>query len=129
MKEITREWLKSAESDLEVIEGICGKESLTHMVAFHSQQAIEKCFKAVLEEFSGVVPKTHSLQRLGLLIERHYGEAVDETLLIELDTLYIDARYPGEMGLLPNGKPTLPIATSFFELARAIFASVKAHIE
>ena len=121
MKEITREWLLSAESDLEVIEGICGKGSLTHMVAFHAQQAIEKCFKAILEEFSGTVPKTHSLQRLALLVERYYGDAVDTTLLIELDTLYIDARYPGEMGLMPNGKPTLHVATSF--------ASVKALIE
>ena len=44
MKEVTREWLLSAESDLEVIERICAKGSLTHMVAFHAQQVIEKCF-------------------------------------------------------------------------------------
>jgi len=129
VKEITREWLRSAECDLEVIEGIRGRESLTHMVAFHAQQAIEKCLKAILEEFSGAVPKTHNLQRLFLLVEPHYEKTVDESLLIELDTLYIDARYPGEMGLMPNGKPSLNVSTSFYELAKTIFASVKAQVK
>lgn len=32
-------------------------------------------------------------------------------LVIMLDQLYIDARYPGEIGLLPYGKPSLSIAS------------------
>jgi hypothetical protein len=42
MKKLTEEWLKAAEDDLRVIERIGQDEHLTHMVAFHAQQAVEK---------------------------------------------------------------------------------------
>ena len=43
-----------------------------------------------------------------------------QTLKI-LDSLYIDARYPGELGLLPYGKPTLEDARAFYEFAQSVF--------
>ena len=48
MKNQTREWLKAAEDDLNVISLIQTREDLTHIVAFHAQQATEKAFKGVL---------------------------------------------------------------------------------
>ena len=56
MKKITKDWLLSAESDLLLIKQILGQESLTHQVAFHVQQAIEKSFKAVIEEYDRTRP-------------------------------------------------------------------------
>jgi HEPN domain-containing protein len=41
MKKITSEWLKAASYDLLLIEEIKSKETLTHIAAFHAQQAIE----------------------------------------------------------------------------------------
>jgi hypothetical protein len=38
-----------------------------------------------------------------------------------LDQLYIDARYPGELGLLPFGKPTIKESEKFYVLARQVY--------
>ena len=46
-------------------------------------------------------------------------------LLTLLDQLYIDARYPGELGLLPNGKPTAEEAKEFYSLAVQLHDIVK----
>jgi HEPN domain-containing protein len=51
MKEVTEEWLRAASDDLLVIDRIASEEHLAHMVAFHSQQCIEKSLKAVIEEY------------------------------------------------------------------------------
>jgi HEPN domain-containing protein len=51
MKKISEEWLKAAKDDLRVADKIIADETLTHMVAFHSQQCIEKSLKAVMEEY------------------------------------------------------------------------------
>lgn len=80
---------------------------LTNIVAFHAQQSIEKTFKAVLEESRNDVPKTHSLVRLYALAKDKLNVEIDELLLAEINDVYIDARYPGELGLMPYGKPSL----------------------
>ena len=64
MKKITNEWLDRAKEDLDTIKEIISKQYLTHRVAFHSQQAIEKCFKAVIEEFEIGFIKEHNLEIL-----------------------------------------------------------------
>lgn len=43
---------------------------------------------------------------------------------MDLDNLYIEARYPGDLGLLPNGKPTLEDSRGFFEVAQAVHTQV-----
>jgi HEPN domain-containing protein len=64
MKKVTKEWFESAESDLLLIHEIHSNENLTHLVAFHAQQAVEKAFKALIEEFDLGFIKTHSLEML-----------------------------------------------------------------
>ena len=51
-------------------------------------------------------------------------EDIELELLEDLDKLYIDACYPGDLGLLPNGKPTLSDAAAFKELAEAVFTTI-----
>ena len=51
MKKTTIDWLKSAEKDLSTIDKIIEDDNLTPISAFHAQQAIEKSFKAIVEEF------------------------------------------------------------------------------
>ncbi|KIM13295.1 MAG: HEPN domain-containing protein [Sulfurovum sp. FS08-3] len=123
MKMISKEWLKASNDDMLIIEQIINIEHLTHMVAFHSQQAIEKSLKALIEEYEIDIPKIHKLIRLKKILSDKLTIENDE-LLETLDELYIDSRYPSNMGLLPNGKPTLEEAKEFYEFAQNIFDKV-----
>lgn len=125
MKKAAVEWLKSAEMDLGSIVQIIQCEDLTPVAAFHSQQCVEKCFKAVLEEQATKVPKEHSTLKLYGLVRDLVPLAVDMNILTDLDDLYIGSRYPGELGLLPNGKPTLPDAQEFYGCAKCVYEQVK----
>ena len=120
MKQLTREWLNVAEDDLITIENLLDNPILTNIVAFHSQQAIEKSIKAIVEEFGIVFIKTHNLQTLLIRIEEVISLSVNELIISELDRLYIDARYPADMGLMPYGKPTLEEAEIYFQEALKI---------
>ena len=125
MKKSTSAWLSAAKDDLLLIEQIYQNEALTHLAAFHAQQAIEKSFKAVLEEFDDVVPRVHSLEHLLPRIQAHFEFSANFDLLEDLDKLYIDARYPGDLGLLPQGKPQLEDAAAFKEVAEGIFKAIE----
>ena len=125
MRRQARVWLDSAHDDLEVVEEIIDREDLTHMVAFHCQQAIEKSFKAVLEEYEKSVPRIHDLITLNSKIEKHLKLEVDSDLLNQLNELYIDARYPAEFGLLPGGKPPKELSPKMYRLAQDICEMVK----
>lgn len=123
MNPVSLEWLKSARDDLLLIEHILFDEHLTHLVAFHAQQAIEKSLKALLEDRNQKVPKTHSLNRLYALVGEDMQE-LNSDLLHTLDGLYIESRYPGEFGLLPDGKPSLEDARSFYDFAVSSYETV-----
>ena len=125
MKKTTNDWLVSAESDLLLIQMIINQESLTHLSAFHSQQSIEKTFKALVEEYELGFLKTHSLETLFEKVRTIISIEIDTDMLTLLDQLYIDARYPGELGLLPNGKPSTVEAIDFFSLASKLYESVR----
>ena len=115
------EWLKSAEADLRTIEHILDDEGLTHVASFHAQQCVEKCLRALLEFRDRPVPKDHSTIRLYALVADILGMELDTDILIDLDDLYINARYPGELGLLPYGRPSLEDARQFYEFAADIY--------
>lgn len=124
MKPITREWLNAANDDLIAMEVMLGREEITNMVAFHAQQAIEKSFKAIIEEFNLGNIKTHHLESLyAKVIPLLTG--INETILAELDTVYIEARYPGDLGLMPHGKPSNKEVKVYFEEAARIKRQVE----
>ena len=118
-REMVRDWLESAHTDLRVMEELAGSEDLTHMVAFHAQQAIEKVLKAYLEYGGETVPKVHKVATLVQMSGAECG--LDPELIGQLDELYIESRYPGEMGLLPYGRPTLEDARRFDDAARQVY--------
>jgi len=120
---LTVEWLKAAYLDLESMKYIVDVEHLTSVTAFHSQQAIEKSLKSLIQHKYSKVKNQHDLLKL--------YESVSDIIIIheadKLDTLnqlYIDSRYPGDMGLLPYGRPTLDDAKEFYEFALDIFDQV-----
>lgn len=125
MKRASSQWLESAQMDLGAIVRLLEKEELTPVIAFHAQQCVEKCFKAVLEEHSQKVPRDHSTLRLYGRVRDLIDLEVDMELLTDLDGLYIESRYPGELGLLPNGKPTVADARQFYDHATEICEQVE----
>lgn len=48
-------------------------------------------------------------------------DVINPDQLIILDQLYLDARYPGHPGLLPDGKPSLKEAHSLYIQAIKVF--------
>jgi HEPN domain-containing protein len=56
MLEIYKEWLKAANDDLILLDDIIDNQHITNLIAFHSQQAVEKTLKAYLGD---KVPKIH----------------------------------------------------------------------
>jgi HEPN domain-containing protein len=125
MKKTAEDWLVSAESDLSLIRTIKALEDLTHLSAFHAQQCIEKSFKAIIEEYDLGFIKTHSLETLFNKVRNNISQDIDTDMLTLLDQLYIDARYPGELGLLPNGKPTVVEANEFYSLAKQLHEAAR----
>ncbi len=126
MKRVTEAWLLKAEEDLEAIRSLCTNPQLTGVVAFHAQQCVEKCLKAVAEERKGTVPRVHDLRRLWEVVADQFHEVLDADLLRELTDIYTDSRYPGDIGLMPSGKPTEQDAARFEHFADQVHATVLA---
>ena len=129
MNTLVNEWLDFAQKDLSLIEKIISDESLTSMVTFHAQQCIEKSFKAVLESNKQPIIKTHNLERLYENVRTYIELDIDSELIEQLNEAYIDSRYPGDLGLLPNGKPTLIDANAFYVFAKETFEAIYKALE
>ena len=124
MKQTTKNWITLAEDDLLAAKTLAGEDRLTNLVSFHCQQCLEKCFKAIIEEKDKPSIKSHDLLRLQLNAGVKLSEP--ETIMLGIiNEIYIDSRYPGELGLLPNGKPTLSEAEAFIQLSDNILLRLK----
>lgn len=128
MKRQTEYWLESAKDDLILIEEIIRNEHLAHMVALHSQQAIEESMKAVLEEKENHVPRIHNIITLRGKIENYIEMNIDQDIFDQINELYIDSRYPTELGLLPGGKPSKKVAEKFFSMATEIYENIQSYL-
>lgn len=117
MKKQAKDWLDAANDDLKLIEKIIDDETLTNMVAFHSQQAIEKSLKSILEEFESEIPRIHNLIKLKAMTEKYVSIETDKRLLEQVNEIYSDARYPSDIGLVPTGKPSLDLVKRFYDFA------------
>ncbi|MBN1115396.1 MAG: HEPN domain-containing protein [Oligoflexia bacterium] len=95
------------------------------MVAFHAQQAVEKVLKAVLEEKNIEILKVHNLVKIYHTIKPLISINIDEDMLITLSGLYTDSRYPGDFGVLPDGKPGTDEAEEFYNFAKKLLKDIK----
>ena len=129
MKTSTQQWLEFAKADLRNCERIIDDNFLTHIVAFHSQQAVEKSFKALIEEKNLVIPRVHSLIRLNNIIEQFLEFPFETRELLALDNVYINSRYPSDLGLLETGKPSQQEAQELYESAERIFNIILKQLE
>ncbi len=124
MKKITKAWLVAAEDDLLAAKQLIKQPRLSNLCIFHCQQCLEKSFKAMMEEKDIPFIKSHDLLKLRKLISlelNHY----DENILKVISEAYLDARYPGDLGLLPNGKPTVKETEEFISISEKISMKIR----
>lgn len=126
MKKSTISWIEFAKRDLQGAKELSKNEYLANLVIFHSQQCVEKFFKAVLEEHSIHIPKIHNLKKLYSMFPDQVIEQVSIDLdeLDMMDQIYIDSRYPADFGLLPSGIPTQKDADLIYQIAEDICKSI-----
>jgi HEPN domain-containing protein len=126
MKKQVEAWISFAEKDLLTVSEVIERSELTNIVAFHCQQAIEKYFKAFILENEKPVFKIHNLLTLYGTIKEIIDLEIDEDLLATINDIYLEARYPGEIGLLDDGSiPTNEQAASFFVFAKEVESKIK----
>jgi HEPN domain-containing protein len=126
MKKGTADWMEFAKRDLEAARLLIHSEYVANIVLFHSQQCIEKCLKALLEENEVSVPKIHSAVKLHTLMTDHTNHelSVSEDDLDLVDLIYIDSRYPSGLGVLPSGFPTREDARDLLKIAEAVYKEI-----
>ncbi len=130
MKRRVNEWLSFALVDLNAIIKLSEDELLLKPAAFHCQQCIEKSFKAIIEQIENKIPRTHDLIRLyGIINELGIDFKIDEDILSEISDVYIETRYPSDLGLLPTGNPTKEIIREFINTVTQIFNNCKHYLE
>ena len=121
MKKQVKDWILLADKDLYASELLIKDESpLTNIVAFHCQQTIEKYLKAFLLENDIPFIKTHDLIKLNGMIKEIKDLGIDENKLIPINEVYVEVRYPGEIGLMPDGVPTNEQAIEFIDFAKEV---------
>jgi HEPN domain-containing protein len=126
MKKQVEDWVSLADKDLYAAEIIMRDDyPLTNIVAFHCQQAIEKYLKAYLIEKDVQIIKTHDLIKLNDMTKEIKDLEIDEEKLIVINEVYIESRYPGELGILPDGVPTDEQAKAFIEYVKEIKTKIK----
>lgn len=123
MKKATQAWLEFAHRDLEAAKLLAENEYVSNAVLFHSQQCVEKCLKALLEESGVPVPHIHSVVKLSALLQEEGKTSIslDEDELDLVDAVYIDTRYPTGLGLLPSGFPTKEDAKAILRIAEKLY--------
>jgi HEPN domain-containing protein len=126
MKKQVEAWFEFAGQDMLTVSEIIENPNLTNIVAFHCQQAIEKYFKAFILENEKPLIKIHNLLTLYGVIKEIIDMELNEDLLSTINDIYLESRYPGEIGLLDNGSmPTKEHANQFFVFVYVFGTKIK----
>ncbi len=88
-------WANKAAGDLAAAEVLMQQAALRWTAAFHAQQCIEKCLKAVLVALDLPFPKSHDIRGLLLLLPPDLGLSIDRRIAAELTESAVAGRYPG----------------------------------
>lgn len=105
---VDKKWAKFAEEDYRLVLFLRNETTQFYgAICFHSQQFIEKIMKGVLEGAGDIPPRTHDINALARrLAKENSAVPLTEDEILLLSSVYIDTRYPPDVGLLPNGAPT-----------------------
>jgi HEPN domain-containing protein/predicted nucleotidyltransferase len=124
MRKATAAWLREARDELDIARLLLEHRKYRG-VCLHSQQCVEKGFKALILERGRRPARTHDIVELlnavtadGWTVELSMEEAVF------LNSVY-RGRYPTEEGLLPHGEPTEADARRALRSAEVIMESLQ----
>ena len=97
MKKMTAEWVRKAEADEGMARALAAAGTPFYDgICYHCQQAAEKFLKAILQELSLKIPRTHELTDLmGLLLPHHSSLRSLRRGLDFLTRFAVNPRYPG----------------------------------
>ena len=118
MKKQAEQWLHFAYVDLRSAKKLREDKDLTQVAAFHIHQCVEKSIKAILEYKDQKTPKIHNLVLLTEFVRKlGIDPSEGEDILDEINQVYIESRYPADLGLLPGGIPSAETIEKFIEFA------------
>jgi HEPN domain-containing protein len=123
MKDETKKWLEYADENLRSARLLLDSE-LFNPCLQNVQQAVEKMLKALLVESTKKIKKTHSINELVNILDKH-GLNVDMTEddCDLLDSIYLPSKYP--LGsILPDFEPDLQTCRKCVALAERVWDSV-----
>ncbi len=125
MNKLVNEWLAFAYKDLKAVIKLLDDPDLTNVVAFHTHQCIEKSFKAIICLKTETVSQIHNLLRLYGTVRNYCKLDIDMQTLEEISEVYIDSRYPSELGLMPYGSLSVERSSEFYNEAKNIYEQIK----
>jgi HEPN domain-containing protein len=114
----TNPWLIYAKDDFDALDAL-EQAPIPRVTCFHAQQLVEKTLKAQLFDSGIPVARTHDLIMLVRLLKLDLPVTEDD--LQFLSSVYIETRYPPDLGLLPGGQPTGEDATRAARIARVLY--------
>jgi len=120
MKRDTEIWLRYAEENIRSAEVLC-ESGLYNPSLQNTQQAVEKCLKAVLIEKGAGLIKTHSIRELaGRLEELGVSHGLSDDDMDLLDSIYLPSKYP-VMSVLPDFMPDATICMHCIRIAKNVY--------
>ena len=123
MKQIAKNWLAQAESDLDSAKyNFQGKK--LDVAAYLCQQSVEKGLKALYLNAHKKLWKTHDLIKLASLVNAP-KEIVQ--MCNELNPIYVEDRYPDFSDIIPAKKFNEDEIKDFLEKAEKTLKWIKAH--
>jgi HEPN domain-containing protein len=121
MKPLTQEWVAKAEGDFSTAgrELRARKDPNYDSVCFHSQQCVEKYFKAYLQDAGVAFAKTHDLVvLLDLLLPIEPSWDGFRLRLRSLTTAAVEIRYPGKSADKLNAKEMYKLCQEMRDLVQ-----------
>ncbi len=91
------DWLRYAESDLDIARITQSSRILLEGLCFHAQQAAEKALKAVLIAYSIPFPRTHNITALIDLLPQDIALPSEVEAAASLTDYAVLMRYPGNI--------------------------------
>jgi HEPN domain-containing protein len=97
-------WLTKAAEDL-AAGRLLASGGMRDPAAFHAQQALEKVLKALLVAAAQDLRKTHDLETLSVLANKHWPTLISAPFpLAYLTRWYLTSRYPGIDDVSPTSE-------------------------
>jgi len=88
-------WIAKAAGDLAAAKTLLQASVPQWTSAFHAQQCVENCLKAVLVALDQPFPMSHDIRGLVLLLPADLERVIDRRIAAELSESAVAGRYPG----------------------------------